>query len=160
MNTTPSPAHTRRFKPWSPHNLLLSPVILVRVACGSYIPRRYGAGCKLIFTFPGRNPPQTVDFMLQRQTPPRADQRPYFVGAHKYGICCDGGLYQAVPASCLVDFNYSLLRLLRTGNVEFDIKVRPELERPYRTMYSNGQAWRGVDNKLWRLSFRRYQHRD
>ncbi len=39
VNSTPSPAHTRRFKPRSPLNRLLTHVILVRVACDSYIRR-------------------------------------------------------------------------------------------------------------------------
>ncbi len=37
VNTTPAPAHTRRFKPWSPLDRLLTHVILVRVACGSML---------------------------------------------------------------------------------------------------------------------------
>ncbi len=37
IDTTPSHAHNQRLKPWSPLNHLLTYVILVRVACGSYI---------------------------------------------------------------------------------------------------------------------------
>ncbi len=37
VDTTPSHAHNRRLKPWSPLNKLLTHVILVGVACGSYI---------------------------------------------------------------------------------------------------------------------------